>query len=192
MKLNFENIFKVHNVNVSCDLTLNEGISVLTGANGVGKSTFFHFLKNHRAEVLPGLTCAFMDQFPLHPLSELRGEDLIHILDTDISWFDGNKAKALIKKFHFEKLISNKVESYSGGENQIIKFVLLLSQNVDCYFLDEPLQYLDDKNISLVLDELQASSNKKILIIEHRKEKISNVSPHFFTMSKDEGSITIK
>ena len=192
MKLKSKNIFQVHDVNVSCDLVLNEGINVLTGANGIGKSIFFHYIKNHRTEVLPGLSCAFMDQFPLLPLSELRGEDLIQILDSDIPWFNGQKSKELIKEFQFERLLGNKVESYSGGENQIIKFVLLLSQDVDCYFLDEPLQYLDDKNIALVLEKLQSLSSKKVLIIEHRKEKISEVKPHFFEMSKNEGGITIK
>ncbi len=72
-----------------------------------------------------------------------------------------------------------------------MKFILLLTQDVDCDFLDEPLQYLDDKNISLVLEKLQGLSGKKVLIIEHRKDKISEVNPHFFEMSKHEGSITI-
>lgn len=192
MKITLKDIFQVHKENVSCDIELRSGISVLTGPNGIGKSTFFHYLKNHRSSCLPGLTCAFMDQFPLLPLSELRGEDLISILDKDISWFNGEVSQKLVKKFNFENLLKNKVESYSGGENQILKFILLLSQEVDCYFLDEPLQYLDDKNIASFIKSLQDLADKKILIIEHRKEKISHINPHLYEMNKSEGGITIK
>lgn len=192
MKITEKNIFQVHHLNVSCDFLLSTGVNVLTGNNGIGKSTFFHYIKNHRIKLLPGLTCAFMDQFPILPLSELRGEDIINILEEEISFFSIERAMKLVTDFHFTKLLNNRVESYSGGENQILKFILLLSQEADCYFLDEPLQYLDDKNISLVIDKLQILENKRILIIEHRKEKISNINPHFFEMSKKEGSITIQ
>lgn len=192
MKIKAQKIFNIRHLSVSCDLELRTGINLLTGSNGIGKSTFFHYLKNYRSELIPGLTCAFMDQFPLLPLSELRGEDIIHILNKDISWFRADIAYSLVEFLSLKKLLCHKVESYSGGENQLFKFILLLSQDVDCYFLDEPLQYLDDHNISLVLEKIQNLKDKKVLIIEHRKEKLLQIKPYSFEMKQQEGGITIQ
>lgn len=186
------NAFQIHAKKVSANFSLEKGLNVLTGPNGIGKSTFFNYLKHHRKELLLNRSCAFMDQFPLQPLSELRGKDIIQIMAEDFSHFDVHKAYHFVSQFSFEHLLYNKVQSYSGGENQIFKFILLLSQQADFYFLDEPLQYLDDKNIELFLDVLKEFNDKYVFIIEHRKEKIQQLSARFIIMKQDQQSIKIE
>lgn len=189
--IKLEKIFQIHGSPVSAHFSLKKGITILTGENGVGKSTFFHYLKNHRAQIFGNFTCAFMDQFPLAPLSELRGKDIINILQQDLQGFDAAFAHKFLDEARMTKLLENTVESYSGGENQMFKFALLISQKAQFYFLDEPLQYLDNQNIIKLLTELRKRDNKYILIIEHRKEKIEEYTDHSLTMKNINNSIMI-
>lgn len=169
-----DKIFKVSEKYVSCNFELKSGINVLFGPNGIGKTTFFHYIKSNRKDILGNSTCAFMDQFPLAPVSELTGNDILSILKKDLVNFDFEKVDFLINKFNFTRLLNSKVENYSGGENQIFKFIILMGQNADIYFLDEPLQYLDNDNVEKLLEVLESLNSKKILIVEHRKEKIES------------------
>ena len=167
-----EKIFKVRDKYVSCNFEIKSGINVLFGPNGIGKSTFFHYIKNNRKDITGNNSCAFMDQFPLTPLSELTGEDVLLILKKDLGDCNSEKVDYLVNKFKFGKLLNSKVENYSGGENQVFKFIILMGQRADIYFLDEPLQYLDNDNVEKLLEVLETLNDKRILIVEHRKEKI--------------------
>ena len=191
MKISQTQLFYVNAYSVNCELEIFDGLNILTGRNGIGKTTFFDYIKNHAKELFPNKVCAFMDQFPLKPLIELRGIDILQILEEDISRFKPDKANELIDLFNFRKLLDACVENYSGGENQIFKFILMMGQQADIYFLDEPLQYLDDKNIEKLMSEIYQLSDKKIVMIEHRLEKLLDLNCHWIEMKEWNQNIII-
>lgn len=191
MRIENQKLFKVKNIWVDCNFELKDGLNILSGSNGIGKTSFLNFLKVHKKDIFKSHVCAFMDQASLKPISELTGSEVLNILSSDLDRFDKNRALDLIDQFDFNKLLNSKVEVYSGGENQVFKFILLVAQNSDIYFLDEPLQYLDDENVQKMLKVLDGLKNKKLFMVEHRKEKLNEVSFHQINMENIQDALVI-
>jgi energy-coupling factor transporter ATP-binding protein EcfA2 len=192
MKINFDSNLFVNELEVKGDLELKSGLNVLSGRNGLGKSTLFNFIKNNRNKFFENEKLSFMDQFPLMPLSELRVQDLFNILVEDISYFDIKKSNELLDFFKFNSLLTRSVNLLSGGENQILKFILASSQKTNFYFFDEPLQYLDGENLKKVIDEIKnLSTSSTVVVIEHRKEHLSHLDVNWIEMVEDGDSILV-
>lgn len=192
MKINFDSNLFVNELEVKGDLELKSGLNVLSGRNGLGKSTLFNFIKNNRNKFFENEKLSFMDQFPLMPLSELRVQDLFNILVEDISYFDIKKSNELLDFFKFNSLLTRSINLLSGGENQILKFILASSQKTNFYFFDEPLQYLDGENLKKVIDEIKnLSTSSTVVVIEHRKEHLSHLDVNWIEMVEDGDSILV-
>lgn len=192
MNIEFNSEIEVNKLPILGKLNLVQGINILTGSNGLGKSTLFHYIKSNKDSLLKKSSSSFMDQFPLAPLSELRVLDVLAIMDEDIHSFDLSFAKSLIEEFSLNYILSRSINVLSGGENQLLKFILAISNKSDLYFLDEPLQYLDGKNLDLVIKHIvELSKNSTVVIIEHRKELLQNQKAKWFVMSKKENSIYV-
>lgn len=191
MRIENQKLFKVKNIWVDCNFELKDGLNILSGSNGIGKTSFLNFLKVNKKDIFKNHICAFMDQASLKPISELTGAEILNILSSDLDRFDKNRALDLVEQFGFNKLLNAKVEVYSGGENQVFKFILLVAQNSDIYFLDEPLQYLDDDNVQKMLKVLDGLKTKKLFMVEHRKEKLNEVSFHQINMKNIHDGLVI-
>jgi energy-coupling factor transporter ATP-binding protein EcfA2 len=192
MEIQFNSNLFVNGLEVKGSLILKDGLNVLTGSNGLGKSTVFNYIKNNRAEFFLDKNLSFMDQFPLMPLSELRVKDVFKILKDDIPFFDNEKLDHLITHFNFEHLLSRSVQLLSGGENQILKFILTSSQKTKYYFFDEPLQYLDGDNLVKIIEQIkELSESSTIILIEHRKEHLTELNANWIYMTKNIDSILI-
>jgi len=192
MEIQFNAKLSVNGLEVKGSLNLKKGLNILTGRNGLGKSSLFHFIKNNKNEYFGKNRLSFMDQFPLMPISELRVKDIFKILKEDISYFDEKRLEVLISLFHFDSLLSRSVQLLSGGENQILKFILASSQKTDFYFFDEPLQYLDGDNLKLIIDQIKAlASTSTVVLIEHRKEHLASLDANWIEMVKEDNAITL-
>ena len=194
MIIDFTKQFSIHNRAVSCRAELLVGnLNLLVGDNGVGKSTFFHYVKNNFKSLFPNDKVAFMDQFPLRSISELRVCDIINTLEEDFKSFDKEKANHLFELFDFAKFNLAVLNQLSGGENQIFKFIITNSQKASLYFLDEPLQFLDSKNLIKVKEVIaaQVKEGKTFFMIEHRKELVKDLAKNWIQMEISEEEIFI-
>jgi translation initiation factor RLI1 len=170
LKLISQNLFMLGTFRVNSMLELTSGLNLLVGPNGIGKSSLIHFIKLHQKDLFPALSVAFMDQLPLAPLSDLRAIDVWQILKETMSHMSNSRWESLVQEFAFEKKLTQPIQTLSGGENQILKFILMYSQQADIYFLDEPSQYLDSENWEKVQKKILQALDKTWLIIEHRPE----------------------
>lgn len=150
---------------LSVDLSLEIAsgkILVLTGENGIGKSTLLNYL-SHK---IPG--CVHCEQKnPEHffdrTLSSFR-KILLKSENLDQEFFHD-----LWKESGLSEKEDRKVVSLSGGESQLLKLIVHSTVRGDVFLFDEPGQYLDreKKQFARSLFAKLSAKNKSILIVEH-------------------------
>ncbi len=87
------------------------------------------------------------------------------------------KVKELLKKFRFEKSITEDLHQteFSGGEIQKIELMESLLKQADILIVDEGTSNIDYKSEKIVLEELFAKYKDKIIIfVAHRLSSITN------------------
>jgi ABC-type multidrug transport system ATPase subunit len=192
MRLTKDNYFCVNDMQVDVDINLNVGLNLLTGPNGIGKSSFLNALKHDVLSIFSKRKVAFMDQFPLAPVNEVRLLDVLKMMSGSFEHFDQAQARRLIKMFDIDYLVNRSIKLLSGGENQLVKFILAASQRVDFYFLDEPLQFLDKEKLKLVKSHLELLAKTScVFIIEHQIDHLVDLEVTHFGMKQKKGRITI-
>ena len=192
MRLIKEKYFNVNGTQVDVDINLNVGLSLLTGPNGIVKSTFLNTLKHDVLLIFNNRKVAFMDQFPLAPVNDVRLRDVLKIMSGRFDHFDEVQARTLIGLFGIDYLVDRSIKLLSGGENQLVKFILAASQRVDYYFLDEPLQFLDKDKLKLVKSHLEfLSKTSCVFIIEHQSDHLVDLKVVHFEMKQKKGRIAI-
>lgn len=159
--------FCVDNKRVQIKFNLIPGKLIrLIGANGVGKSSFIQYLKLNQDSFFINKKVSYLDQQRLLPLNDVSLNDLKELL--------------LKKRYEILKCIdvieeetsffsSKPIKELSGGQNQLVKIYLSLFLSGDVFILDEPFQFLDEKNqqkMLKIIGQLK-SLNKEILIVEH-------------------------
>lgn len=165
-------------------------ILVLAGRNGIGKTTVFQHLKLVQTEWSKKykIKVSFMGQDRIDTLPHFRSIDLIDTISSFLSSrFDLEHFKWLCDEFQFTPHLEKTIESLSGGENQMLKLIGCLALKSDVYFLDEPINHLDDSKKAAFMKILSSmkSEKKSFVIIEHRKDFITTMSDSVVVMSKN-------
>lgn len=148
----------------------------ISGENGVGKSSFFHWLKLHRSQFF-AQPCAFLDQGRLSTLAPLTiregmqifNEYFKNFLRPDVIAFQEN----FIAKYQMSNFLNHKINELSGGENQLVKILYCFSQQADWFFMDEPFQFLDESRRQLLKADFLAlvdHKQKTITFNDHQRE----------------------
>jgi energy-coupling factor transporter ATP-binding protein EcfA2 len=139
-------------------------IVVLTGENGIGKSTYLSSLRNRWAGQYK---IAFCDQSPLEIFFDRELKKYREILLKD---------SPVIDKIFFETFWpslsakENRLLSHlSGGEGQLVKLISVCSSEAEVYLLDEPGHYLDREKKMLVngMIKMLVGKKKSVIIVEH-------------------------
>jgi energy-coupling factor transporter ATP-binding protein EcfA2 len=193
MEIEFKNKLKIKGIDVDCKLILENSASYLiSGGNGIGKSSFLQYLKLHKNEYFNCKRTCFVDQFPLRPINDVSLESILRILNDEryenLGLFEDYKGRVSL----FSKIPINHL---SGGQNQMVKIMISLYLSGDIFVFDEPLQYLDDQNVEGFIETIKAlkKMNKTILIVEHRSDLLTDVIDKRLTMKQSgSGVITIR
>lgn len=191
LKIQQDNFFQVNSYPIDANFTLRQNkLNQLIGENGIGKSTLIEHLKiNPQFQT----NFAYIDQFPLCPVSSYTVKDLIKVLSSEIKSTIG--LNDLIDRYELdiEHLLNKEVSFLSGGEQQVLKLSLALLLNKKNLILDEPFQYLDQGKVNL----LQVVLKKLVLdldyvfIIEHNQDYISEFDIHQIKMQRDGNRIKV-
>lgn len=157
----------------SVDLYLMKGhINLITGENGVGKSTLAKLIKETFFNEVTLIAQSPLNHFYDRTLDELKN---IFMQSTPVH-FDATILNSLWQELALKDISSHSVKKLSGGENQSLKLSLGLSIRNKIIILDEPSQYLDSSRRTKLASILgQLMKDHFIIVIEHESSWLKNL-----------------
>jgi len=179
--IRLENIcksFGTQQVLANASLSVAEGERVcLTGVSGCGKSTMLAIasgtLKPDSGSVFirEGIRMAYLYQENrlLPWLNALENITVTGVSDTD--------AKNMLDRVGLLEHCEKKPGQLSGGMKRRLAIARALAYGGDVYYLDEPLQGLDDGTAGRVLDVMLSElSGKTAIIVSHSSSEIESLA----------------
>ena len=183
------------------NLSINKGEKVLIiGSSGSGKSTIAKCINGLIPSSFPGKISGELTVCGLNPekegifgmskhvgtvLQDTDGqfigltvaEDIAFALENDNVPFDEmhKKVEEAAKIVDVEKLLKSVPGALSGGQKQRVSLAGILVDDVEVLLFDEPLANLDPaagKRIISLIDEINKTKEKTVIIIEHRLEDV--------------------
>lgn len=133
----------------------------LIGKNGTGKTSFFNEIKEGNKSI--NISCnqlSYINQklILLPNLSIIENiELLLPIKNTVLEVYLG---------FFPDLTATKKIKYLSGGQKQLLNFLIGFNQEVDCYLIDEPFNNLDRKIRTIIVD-LLTDTTKSFIIVAH-------------------------
>lgn len=165
-------------------------ITLLIGDNGIGKSSFFQYLKLNQKSLFGNKRCNFLNQLRMTPVNDVSFNNILQNLKSyqveKISFFDKNIK--LLDEFSTKPL-----NELSGGQNQLIKIFISAYLGGDIFLFDEPLQFLDEFNREIFIKYLKElkTMNKTVFIIEHHYNLLENLVDNKYELTKGEQGIIL-
>lgn len=144
----------------------------ITGRNGSGKTTLIKSMMGLINTDKKGSisSYAYLDDYSELFQMPIRG--LINFYKNVYPDFDYDKFRVLSKILKID-LQRKKSESMSFGEKKKLKLALVLSRNVEVYFLDEPFSEVDIFSIDEIIEAIITSINldtSTAFIVDHNVE----------------------
>jgi ABC-type lipoprotein export system ATPase subunit len=178
----------------------HEGISIIHGKSGIGKSTLFSLLSK---KIPPTTGSILYNNINIQAYSlrdyykniisiVLQGgllstyftlNDYLVLIGNNTNWQSNSLATKYIKALELEHLLNKNVETCSGGEKYKIAFLITLLKNTPLILLDEPTAHLDLKNSLIVKNIVEEEKNKIIIIITHDDLFFNNKAYNYFNFT---------
>lgn len=179
MNFSVENIWKKYGKNTvlkSFSYTFESGLYLLTGINGIGKSTLLKIIAKVINPTNSNYNIKSDKVAYLCEKTELSSDKVLVYLKT-ISKL--NNKKIDLKKTIDKWNIPNKnISNLSKGNKQKVAILMMALTNANIYLFDEPTDALDIRGKELFCELIKEFIDlKKIVIIcTHEKEYFKNIS----------------
>jgi len=158
---------------VTCDI--EEGITIIKGPNGSGKTTFLKLLFGMiyptngnivRHFNTKNMEISFVFQEPIF-LNRSVEDNLKHVLYCkSIKKKDWRKIiHKIVTEYSLEHLLKSQIKDLSGGELQLLSLIRSMIINPSILLYDEPTNNLDDDNIELVTKIIKDINNQGLSLI---------------------------
>lgn len=180
---------------------------VVTGENGIGKTTFlkgmlglfneytgnvyysdenlrkidkFYLRKNNISVMLQNEKVPYMNVEEY--LCKFLDKNSLKKIKDEIIQIGGGE---LLNKIHLEELRKKNLQQISDGERQIVLCLRTILKKADIYLLDEPTTNLSIEIANLFLDFLLEIKKKKIVLIISHDEMVINKADMKIKISKN-------
>jgi len=159
---------------VDLDLKRNTHLLV-SGPNGIGKSTFLEALANgdtERAVITPGVKVGYYRQdFSTLDFDKTVAETLLPVTD------DGSMETAYRVAARFllpAELVQNKVASLSEGQKGLLMFAYLFLEKPELLILDEPTNHINFRHLPVIAEALDQYKGTMIFV-SHVPDFVSDI-----------------
>lgn len=169
------------------DLSLYPGVYIVTGENGVGKTSFVDALAgncSYEGEIdYGGIKTTDISQInqKVKLFTKLTIKQNIELLLTkeQVVEVDG-----LASKINFSEVLkkNSKVSKLSGGEVQKLQLIIGLLRDSKVLTLDEFDNNLDSQSVRTVLEYIKKLNKQYIFIISHNPQLISGITNYVIKM----------
>ena len=146
----------------------------LIGPNGTGKTTLLRDIyKNQKDSIEIG------DNVSMAFLSQIQGEMLKEESDVQDEFFDigfqtYDEIKAHLTKYGFsEEVLTQKIDSLSGGEKNLLQLAKISVSKANLLLLDEPTSHLDTYS-QIALEQAVKNYKGAVLMVSHDFNTIAN------------------
>lgn len=148
---------------------------VLSGPNGIGKSTLLESLANGTAEgayIAPGVRVGYYRQdFSTLNFEDTVFESLAQVLDR----IDEQHLRSVAAGFLIDgSLIHNKIGDLSEGQKGLVAFARLVLQKPGLLILDEPTNHINFRHIPVIAEALDAYEGAMV-IVSHVPEFLEQI-----------------
>ena len=165
IKINESNF--IPGLSLQTELSFPEtGIALISGENGIGKSTLCSFL--YHENLLPSdIIWSEAQQFrSIYPVTV---ESVLSVYKKNASHLNEERFEKLSKLFNIASFMDRTWNELSSGQGQMLKLLMGLSLKARTYLLDEPAHFLDQiklNGLSEVMVEI--SKDSLVVLIDHR------------------------
>lgn len=186
----------------SYDHTFHQGITVLKGYSGCGKTTLLKilggYLKINSGKIMtPGnksiTSLAYRSR---HVSYMFQGINLLPLATVDRNlrlcaemammphrvW--KTRSEQLLDKLGLKELRHKKANSLSGGQAQRAALARTLIKDSDILLLDEPTSGLDDTNTSIIKRIIQQEAQHKICIVSTHDSRLFEIADEIIDFDK--------
>ena len=179
--------------------SIEEGITVIKGPNGSGKTTFLKLLFGMMNPTSGNIVrhfnaknteISFVFQEPIF-LNRSVEDNLKHVLYCkSIKKKDWKKIiYDIVTEYSLEHLLKSQIKDLSGGELQLISLIRSMIINPSILLYDEPTNNLDNDNVELVTKIIKDINNQGLSLIMVSHNSIIDNIMSFNQLSFQNGSI---
>ena len=178
---------KVNNYSVAFDEVLLENVNfeikstdkvAIVGTNGVGKTTLLKEIfknNNDSIEINENIEMSYLSQMQ----SEVVNESNTILQEFyDVGFETYGEIRRYVGKYGFDAdILTQKIESLSGGEKNILQLAKVSASKANMLLMDEPTSHLDIYS-QMALEKAIASYKGAILMISHDYHFIVNCADY--------------
>ncbi len=192
----------------SVTLNFSDGVTLLMGKNGSGKSTFISIIEGLCIPTFGTIRVFGMDPvksyieifkrisfLPERPVTYDDGKVSNFFMQyNEFNHINSDTLDSLISLFQIDYLQRQKFKSLSLGEMQLVLLSAVLSTEREAYVLDEPNANLDQDNRAKLWSHLEkiAERGKKLLIVSHTPDQVANFSDSIILFNSGKVSSVVK
>lgn len=192
--------YQLDNVNLfnQISLTLSQGEHIsISGNNGSGKTTLVNLIaaidngytgaiyynKIDYREIIPKAIRRHICVIPAKPelfCGTIR-ENLLMGLEMEVPAFASDILAQ--KGLSIDYFLKDNGTNVSCGEAKLIQILRGLCRNCDLYILDEPLNYIDDEYVEMIISLLDEKLNDKTVIIISHDRRVDKICTQHYILN---------
>jgi len=187
-------ILKVGKLEKLLNLKFSEGVYLIKGDNGVGKTTlmnkiifennFMIYLPEEAKQTFENERYNFVSYLPQNlPQINFQVKKFLKIKELNISL---NEVYVLLDKFGLHRdILHKRFNKLSGGEQIKIGIISTLLKNTPFIFLDEPTNNLDNESVQNLKKVIESYFPTTTFVIITHDERLHDIATSFITLEDD-------